>query len=48
MANRKDEKITVVIVNPERLPEIKKIFTKVLYEDYIRATSKDKLRNLSK
>ena len=41
MGKRKDEKIKVVVMNPERIPFMEEKLTKLLYEEYIRETSKE-------
>ena len=41
MANRKERKIKVVVMNPEKIPEMERKLTKLLYEEYIRETSKE-------
>jgi hypothetical protein len=41
MAKRKDRKIKVVVMNPERIPAMEEKLTKLLYEEYIRETSKE-------
>ncbi|MBC2581875.1 hypothetical protein [Clostridium sp. DJ247] len=47
MAKRKDEQVKVVIMNPERLQAAKEKLMKVLYEEYIRETSKDDLKGIA-
>lgn len=44
---RRDEKIKVVIMNPERIPFMKKKLTKLLYEEYIRETSKEEHKKIA-
>ncbi|OAA91313.1 hypothetical protein [Clostridium coskatii] len=39
MANRKERKIKVVVMNPERIPYMEQKITKLLYEEYIREIS---------
>lgn len=41
MAKRKDEKIKVVIANPERLPAAKEKLMKFLYDEYMKEVSQE-------
>lgn len=38
---KKDEKIKVVVMNPERIPYMEEKLTKLLYEEYIRETPRE-------
>lgn len=46
MATVKDEKIKVVVMNPEGIPLMEEKLTKLLYEEYIRETSKEEYEKI--
>ncbi len=47
MAKRKERKIKVVVMNPERIPYMEETLTKLLYEEYIRETSKEEHKKIA-
>jgi hypothetical protein len=48
MGKRKDEKIKVIIANPERLPYAKEKLMKFLYDEYMRKASSEDTEKIAK